>query len=121
LHAIEAAELVAHHREQLDAGVARMLVALLDRVLAPDLALRALAVGSGAAALAGEEEQVAGAHRVDVVRHRRRHRGQLQAELFQALFRTHARCSALMLRGSGWCPWGRDRQALRRSPRAWAQ
>ena len=55
LDAREAAELGLHHRQQVEADRARMLVGLLDRVLAADLAPRALAIGAGARALAGEE------------------------------------------------------------------
>src|SRR5262249_9917190 len=89
LHLVEAAELGAHHRDKVEAHGARVLVGLFHGVLAPDLALRPLAVLARARALAGEEKKIARAHRVHVVGHRRRHRAELDFEVLQPLFGTH--------------------------------
>src|SRR3989441_7809735 len=56
-HAVEAAELGLHHREQREPDRARVLVALFHAELGAELALHR------ARALAGEKQQVAGAHR----------------------------------------------------------
>src|SRR6185295_17354664 len=83
LHLVEAAEFGAHHREEVEADGARVLVGLLGREVAPDLAGGPAAVLAHARALAGEEEQVAGAYGIHVVGDRGRHLAQVDAELFQ--------------------------------------
>src|SRR5882762_8051093 len=85
LDAVEAAELGLHHREQREPDRARVLVALLDAELGAELALHR------ARAFAGEKQQVAGAHRVHVVRDRRARRRELDAELLETFFRAHGR------------------------------
>src|SRR5512145_2432679 len=53
---VDHAELLPHDCEQIESYGARVLVRLLDRIVATDLALRAPAVLAGARALAGEVE-----------------------------------------------------------------
>src|SRR3954464_1921262 len=91
LHAVEAAELALHHREEIETDGARVLVALLDRVFATDFALGPLAVRAKARPLAGEEEEVAGLHGIDVVRDGRGHAAQIEAKLLQPLLGAHSR------------------------------
>src|SRR5439155_1348360 len=67
LHLVEAAELRAHHGDEIETDAARVLVALLHGVFAADLAPGTPAVLAGARPLAGEKQKVAGAHRVHVV------------------------------------------------------
>ncbi len=90
LHAIEVAELGLHDRDQAQAGLAGVAVGLLDGEVAPDLAGRQW-LARQAGALAGEVEQVAGAHGIHVVRHRRGRLGELDAELLQPPFGLHPR------------------------------
>ena len=85
---IEVAELGLHHRDQAEAGLARVLVGLLDGEVAADLAGRQR-LARQARPLAGEIEQVAGAHGVDVVRHRR-------VGLASSMPSSFSRCSVFM-------------------------
>src|SRR6267378_4704865 len=85
LDAVEAAQFGLHHREQREPDRARVLVALLDAELGAELAFHR------ARALAGEKQQVAGAHGVHVVGDRRARRGELDAQLLETFFRAHGR------------------------------
>src|SRR6266508_1342445 len=89
LDAIEVAQFGLHDGDQAQAGLAGVLVALLLREVATDLADRQRMAGQ-TGALAGEIEQVAGAHGVDVIGHRRGRLGELDAEFLQPLFGLHA-------------------------------
>src|SRR5690606_38603403 len=89
LHAVEAAELGAHHGEQVEPHAAGVLVALLDAEFAAHLALRQLSVLAGARTLAGEKQEIAGAYRVHIVCYRRRDLAELDAELRETLFGAH--------------------------------
>src|SRR5205085_11888769 len=75
--------------EERDADVARGGVALLDGEIAPELALRGTFGGVLRRPVAGEEEQVAGAHRGDVVRERRVRRRQRDVLGLQIRFGSH--------------------------------
>src|SRR5437762_1741253 len=81
----ETAALGLHHREQREPDRARVLVALLNAELGAELAFHR------ARAFAGEKQQVAGAHRVHVVRDRRARRRELDAQLLETFFRAHDR------------------------------
>src|SRR3954447_13260347 len=85
---IEVAQLGFHGRDQLEAGHAGVAVGLLDRDILPDDAgVHGATRQIGAPA--GEEEQVAGENRADIVRHRRLRSWQDDAELGQTLFDEH--------------------------------
>src|SRR6185436_19743029 len=95
LDAIEAAQLRAHDREQVDADRARVLVCLVGRVIPADLARRALAARVRARALSGEKQQVAGAHGIDVVGDRGRYLAELEPERLEPLLRAHGSATIL--------------------------
>ena len=66
---VEAAQVRAYRGEQREPDLARNLIALLDREILADLALRRrLAVANRT--VARDEEKIAGPHGADVVRHR---------------------------------------------------
>src|SRR5207344_1571673 len=90
-HFVEAAELGAHHCDEVEAHGARMLVRLLHGVLASDLALGALAVLACARPLAGEKKEVAGAHRVHVIGDRGGHGAEIDSKLRETFFGAHWR------------------------------
>src|SRR5207237_2431447 len=83
------AELGAHHCEQIKADAARLLIGLLDGEVAADLAEHSLAVLACARPLAGEEQQISRSHRVYVIRHRRRHRAELDSQFLESFFGAH--------------------------------
>ena len=74
-----AAQRLLHHRDQHQAGGARVLVALLDRHVGAELAL-----DPGARSLAGEIEQVAGALGVHVVAAGRGHGEDAASQIYVA-------------------------------------
>src|SRR5207247_6773168 len=89
LDLVEIPERGAHRGEQVEADFTRDLVAFLDRHVLAELAARTrptLADGT----VTGEEQEIADAHRADVVRHRGRRRRERDVLLFQTRFRAHA-------------------------------
>ena len=112
LHLVEASEQRSGGAEEIDADLARDLVALFRRDLAPDLAL-----GPGLAlhvegAVARQEEQVADANAGDVVARRLRRGRQGDTQFLDPCFRAHG---GLLVRGcragagdEGECGYGRS-------------
>src|SRR6185295_14128230 len=88
LDLVEAPERRARRGEERDADVARGLVALLDREIAPELALRRSLRLAGRP-VAGEIEEVPGTDRRDVVRDRRVRGGERDVLGFESGFGAH--------------------------------
>src|SRR5215831_8683661 len=89
LDLVEAAQLSARRAEEIDAHLARDLVAILRGEVAPDLAARGRLALHTAGAVSGEEEQVAHAHGGHIVAARLRGIGEGEPELLDAAFSAH--------------------------------
>src|SRR5450755_2121379 len=85
-HLVEIAERGLDLRQQVDGAAARGGVALLDRDAGPEFALGDQLALRVDANLAGNEQQIAGAHETDVIRHR-----------VWRLMQDHALCRKLLL------------------------
>src|SRR5262249_29576841 len=89
LDLVEAAQHGARRAEEIDAHLARDLVAILRGEIAPDLAARRRLALDAAGAVPGEEEQVAHTDARDVVAAGLGRIGEGEAELLDAAFSTH--------------------------------